>query len=240
MALSDEFRTWPETAESLVSVQEALAAAVPAPWMPGEGRLILGGCFVCFGRGEAGPGNPGDPGWAGAALWSSAGLLKTVVVQGQAPAGYSAGLLALREGPLLEAAVRALPALPDVLLVDATGRDHPRRAGLALHIGAALDLPTIGVTHRPLLAVGGWPADVSGARSPLVLDGEVVGCWLRTVAGLRPLAIHAGWRTSPEVAVEVVKGAVRQARTPEPIRLARQAARTARDRDERVPPNDRS
>jgi hypothetical protein len=56
------------------------------------------------------------------------------------------------EGPLLEAAVRALPAQPDVLLVDATGRDHPRRGGLALHLGAALDLPTVGVTHRPPVA----------------------------------------------------------------------------------------
>ena len=53
----------------------------------------------------------------------------------------------MREGPLLEAAVRALEVEPDLLLVNATDRDHPRRAGLALHLGALLDLPTVGVTH---------------------------------------------------------------------------------------------
>ncbi|HEY8236284.1 MAG TPA: endonuclease V, partial [Gaiellaceae bacterium] len=71
---------------------------------------------------------------------------------------YEPGLLALREGPVLETAVRALTARPDALLVDATGRDHPRRAGLALQLGAILDLPSVGVTHRPLLADGDWPA----------------------------------------------------------------------------------
>jgi deoxyribonuclease V len=64
--------------------------------------------------------------------------------------------------------------------VDATGRDHPRRAGLALQLGAILDLPSVGVTHRPLLADGDWPADARGARSPLRIDDELVGYWLRT------------------------------------------------------------
>ena len=90
------------------------------------------------------------------------------------------------------------------MLVDGTGRDHPRRAGLALHLGSVLDLPTVGVTHRPLLADGPWPADELGARSPLVLDGDVVGFWVRTRPGTRPLAVHAAWRTDPETAVEVV------------------------------------
>jgi len=84
---------------------------------------------------------------------------------------------------MCEAAVRALWPVPDVVLVDTTGRDHPRHGGLALHLGAALDLPSVGVTHRPLLARGDWPADKAGAVSPLVLDGVVVGYWLRTAPG---------------------------------------------------------
>ncbi len=136
-------------------------------------------------------------------------------------------MLALREGALLEAAVRALPQPPDVLLVDATGRDHPQRAGLALHLGAVLDLPTVGVTHRPLVAEGEWPPDERGARSPLTVDGELVGYWLRTRAGTRPLAAHAAWRTDPETAAEVVFATCR-ARTPEPLRQARRRAREAR------------
>jgi deoxyribonuclease V len=154
-----------------------------------------------------------------------------VVIAGAAGAGYEAGLLALREGALLEEAVRALPRVPDLLLVDATGRDHPRRAGLALQLGAVLDLPTVGVTHRSLLAEGKWPDDEQGAASPLTLAGEVVGYWVRTVRGERPLAVHAAWRTDPETAVEVVLSCTFGVRTPEPLRRARTAARSARAAD---------
>jgi deoxyribonuclease V len=129
--------------------------------------------------------------------------------------------------------VRALDECPDVLLVDATGRDHPRRAGLALHLGAVLELPSIGVTHRPLVAGGEWPADDSGAASPLVVDGEVVGYWVRTRRGIRPLAVHAGWRTTADTAAALVMRFTR-ARTPEPLRQARRLAREARSRSSGV------
>jgi deoxyribonuclease V len=154
-------------------------------------------------------------------------LLAAAEAEGTAPASYEAGLLALREGPVLEAAVRGLSSPPEVLLVNATGRDHPRRAGLAVHLGAVLDLPTLGVTHRPLVARGDWPADERGARTPLVLDGELVGYWLRTRPGTRPLAVHAAWRTDSDTAVEIVL-AHSAARTPEPLRHARRVGRTAR------------
>jgi deoxyinosine 3'endonuclease (endonuclease V) len=81
--------------------------------------------------------------------------------------GYAPGLLALREGPLLEAGVQSLPLAPEVLIVGATVCDHPRRAGLALHPGARLEVPTIAVTDRPLLASGAWPPDEPGS-APLV------------------------------------------------------------------------
>jgi deoxyribonuclease V len=135
-------------------------------------------------------------------------------------------------GVLLETAVRGLPEPPDVLLVDATGRDHPRRAGLALHLGAVLDLPTVGVTHRPLVASGEPPEDRLGAASPLVLDGRVVGFWLRTRTGVRPLAVHAGWRVGAVAALEVVRGCWCKRRTPEPLREARRLARIARDQSQ--------
>ncbi|HEX9376922.1 MAG TPA: endonuclease V [Actinomycetota bacterium] len=77
----------------------------------------------------------------------------------------------MQRGPLLESALRALKAVPDVVLVNATGRDHPRRAGLALHLGAALDLPTVGVTERPLMATAGEPGPDPGAASPGPLPG---------------------------------------------------------------------
>ncbi|MBN2113249.1 MAG: endonuclease V [Acidimicrobiia bacterium] len=218
---------WPVDAAVLIERQRELAAA-PAPdyaFGPGD---IIGGCYACFPRGGAGPGRAGDPGWAAAALTSGGRLVAVAAAAGAAAGPYRPGLLALREGPLLEAAVRALPALPTVMLVDATGRDHPRGAGLALHLGAVLGLPTVGVTHRPLVASGDWPGDYRGAASPLVLEGRLVGFWLRTRAGARPLAVHAAWGTTPETAQAVVLAAGGRARTPEPLRAARSAARRAR------------
>jgi deoxyribonuclease V len=213
---------WPQTPEELAAVQLALAGAKLPGWTPVEPPAV-GACFVCWERGPSRPGQAGDRGWAGAALGD-----ETAVAESRAPAGYSPGLLALREGPLLESAVRRLSRAPDVLLVDATGRDHPRRAGLALHLGAVLAVPTVGVTHRPLAGQGDWPDDVRGASSPLRLEGERVGSWLRTRAGRRPLAVHAAWRTDPETARLVVLGALGAFRTPEPMRAARRAARAAR------------
>jgi deoxyribonuclease V len=87
---------------------------------------------------------------------------------------------------------------------------------------------TIGVTHRPLLVTGEWPPEEAGASAPLRLGDEVVGAWLRTAAMSRPLAVHAAWRTDVDTAVEVVRRCVGDARTPEPLREARVAARTAR------------
>jgi deoxyribonuclease V len=217
---------WPTTVDELVAVQEALGTAEPAVWHAPPWPTVAG-CFVCFPRGRSGPGVAGDPGWAGAAGYDGRRCVARATVRGAAAAPYRPGLLALRVGPLLDAAVRALPATFDVLLVDATGSDHPRRAGLARHLGAVLGMPTVGVTHRPLLATGDWPADDRGAMSPLRLDGAVVGFWLRTRAGRRPLAVHAGWRTDPATAARIVLGAARQ-RTPAPLREARRLARQAR------------
>jgi deoxyribonuclease V len=214
---------WPATAAELIAEQERLAECRPERWAPAAEPAVAG-CFVCFPRGETGPGRRGDRGWAAAAIAGHA----PVVVAGEAGAPYEPGLLALREGALLETAVRALPRLPDVLLVDATGRDHPRRAGLATQLGAVLGVPTVGVTHRPLVAEGEWPAERRGATAPLRIGEETVACWLRVRARVRPLAVHPAWRTELDVAVAVVLGATWRVRAPEPLRRARTAARRAR------------
>ena len=238
--------TWPDSAGALIEAQRALGEADPPPWTPPPGPMRVAACFACFPRGITEHGHAGDPAVGAAVVMRGRHELARVVVRGRAGAPYLPALLALREGPLLEAAVRALlarvgvDAAPDVLLVNATGRDHPRRAGLALQLGAVLDLPTVGVTDRPLVATGDWPADVRGATAPLWLrrgsdrgeadqgEGELVGYWLRTRQGRKPLAVHAAWRTDPDVAVEVVRAATRRVRTPEPLRHARTAARGAR------------
>ena len=225
--------TWPADRAALERAQDALAAAAAPPWRPGPAPRVAGD-FVCFPRGLHGRGAAGDPAWAAAALDAPGGTAPvTAVVRGRAGAPYEPGLLALREGPLLEAAVRGLPERPDVVLVDATGRDHPRRAGLALHLGAVLDLPTVGVTHRPLRAGGAWPIARAGARSALILDHEEVGAWLRVRTTARPLAVHAAWRTDPDTAAAIVLASTARGRvrTPRPLRAARHAARVARAED---------
>jgi deoxyribonuclease V len=206
---------WPRTAAELIRIQDELASAEPEPWRLMDARPLVAGVFVCFARGGTGRGHAGEPGWAAAVLiHADRHVLATAVVRGEAAAPYEPGLMALREGPLLERAVRALGSRAEVLLVNATGRDHPRGAGVALHLGAVLDLPSVGVTDRPLVG--------------LVADGVEVARLVRTRAGARPVVVHPGWRTDLDTAVGVVRAATRRARTPEPLRRARTAARGAR------------
>ena len=248
---------WPSTDEELVSVQERLAREAPCPFVLPEDPLV-GGCFVAFARGEAGPGHAGDRAWAAAVVWRpkdalrkrgrrivdhtlrgtqrdaprrAADVADQAVAAGRVPAAYVPGLLALREGPVLAAAVAGLHVSPDVLLVDATGVDHPRGAGLALHLGWVLGLPTVGVTQHPLVADRGQPPPlVRGETSPVRLDGRTVGYWVCTRSGARPVLAHAAWRTDPETAAAVVLVASTEgARTPVPLQEARRVAREARD-----------
>jgi deoxyribonuclease V len=224
---------WPKTPAELVRLQRELAESRPAPWFPDEPRPLIAGCFVCFARGVLGPGHAGERGWAAAAVMrANRQLAGTAVVCGEAGAPYQPALLALREGPLLEAAVRALPTRPEVIIANATGRDHPRGAGLALHLGAALELPSVGVTDRPLLADDAELPAEAGATSTLLLEGVEVARLLRTRAGARPLVVHAGWRTDIDTAVFVVLASIRRTRTPEPLRRARREARKARAAEE--------
>jgi deoxyribonuclease V len=224
---------WPEKPPDLTRLQRQLASRRPAPWHLSGPRPLVGGCFVCFARRAPASDHEGELGWAAAALTRGdrhpAG---TTVVRGHVEAPYRPGLLALREGHLLESAVRALPERPEVVIANATGRDHPRGAGLALHLGAVLDLPSVGVTDRPLLASGTEPGARRGPMSPLLLDGAEVARLVRTRAGARPLVVHPGWRTDLDTAVSVVLAAIRRARTPEPLRRARREARRTRAAEE--------
>jgi deoxyribonuclease V len=219
---------WPADADALIAYQQQLAIAAPEHCTLDPGTARIGSCWVCFPRGLAGSGTDHDQAWCAAVIMFGGRVVEQQVISGTAGAPYVPGLMALRLGPLLEQAVRALSAHPDALLLDATARDHPRRAGLALHLGAELDVPTIGVTHRPLVASGEWPSDRRGASSPLRIGDSVVGCWLRTQPGVRPLVVHPGWRIDLATAVEVITMLTSRRRTPEPLRRARQLARRTR------------
>jgi deoxyribonuclease V len=235
--------------------REAEAVLRADPWSPPD-RPVVGGCFVAFARGEAGPGHPGDRAWAAAVAWRANatpegggrrvdGHLRGVRAGGQprraddvlaqavaaerVPTAYEPGMLAMREGRVLATAVERLPQVPDVVLVDATGFDHPRRAGLAVHLGAVLGVATVGVTQRPLVASGALPPLRRGARAPVVVRDRCVGFWVCTRTGARPVLAHAGWRTTAETAaVTVLSASTEAARTPVPLQEARRVAREAR------------
>ncbi len=220
--------TWPSTRSELELEQTRLAAEGAPEWLPSQGPLNVAGCFICFRRGFSGVGERGEPAWSAAVRMRGRRMVEHAVATGSAGDSYAPGFLALREGPMLEAVVRALREGPEVVLVNASGRDHPRRAGLAFHLGAILDVPTVGITDRPMGGRGEWPVDERGAASPVTFDGETVGFWLRTRLHARPVVVHAAWGTSPDVALEIARRCMYRARTPEPLRHARRFARLAR------------
>ncbi len=226
----------PRTREALIAVQGRLGVAIPEPWRWTGADTKVGGVFAAFQLGLTGPGEAGDPCWAAAVLLIGNEIVSTRVISSQADAPYDPGFLYLRVGNVLLSALHQLPEHPDMLFVNGTGRDHPRRAGLALHLGAILDIPTVGVTHRPLMARGEWPADVLGASSPLMIGDEEVGHWVRTRPDARPLAVHAGWRTDPTTAVDIVRACLGGLRTPLALRAARQAAEEIHFHEVGLPP----
>lgn len=216
---------WPSDPARLEELQYELAQLRPKPWVPPTG-FTIGGCFVCFER--DGDDGETDVGWAAAVTVQGSRMLASSVISGMATAPYLPGFLAAREGPLLEKAVRALAPAPDVLMVNATGRDHPRRTGLAFHLGWALDMPSVGITHRSFLASGKEPGPWSMSITPQFIGEEQVGWWVRTRSQARPVAVTPGWRIGLDTCLEVVREGTHRVRTPEPIRQARRLARTAR------------
>jgi deoxyribonuclease V len=119
--------TWPATAHELIRLQHALGEMTPEPWQPPATLRRIGACFVCF-KPVHGAGATGDQGFAGAAVTHRRRQLAGVSVSGPAGGPYLPTLLALREGSLLEQAVRALEIVPEVLVVnppDATIPDAP-------------------------------------------------------------------------------------------------------------------
>ena len=147
---------------------------------------------------------------------------------------YVPGLLAFREAPALIEAFREVERTPDVVLFDAHGIAHPRRLGLASHLGVLLDLPTIGCAKTHLVGHAEEPARERGAWTPLVDRGEIVGAAVRTRAGRAPLFVSPGHRIGVERAVTIALACCRGAFLPEPIRLADALAKEQGRRWQRV------
>lgn len=147
-------------------------------------------------------------------------LVETKVVSGKVDFPYVPGLLSFREAPLTLAACERLTLTPDLILVDGQGIAHPRRMGLASHLGLFLDTPTIGCAKSRLCGSHKQPGDELGSYSEVVEGGETIGVALRTKLGTKPIYVSIGHKVDLETAIYWVLECCRGYRLPEPCRLA--------------------
>jgi deoxyribonuclease V len=137
---------------------------------------------------------------------------------------YIPGLLSFREAPVALAALQQVRIQPDLLLVDGHGIAHPRRFGIASHLGVLLDIPTIGVARSILVGRAAEPGELPGDLTSLLDGDEEIGTALRTRSRSRPIYVSPGHRVSLETAASLVMQCGRGYRLPEPTRLADQLA----------------
>ncbi|QSA96888.1 deoxyribonuclease V [Methylococcus sp. EFPC2] len=133
---------------------------------------------------------------------------------------YVPGLLSFREVPAILAALEGLRQAPDLLLVDGQGYAHPRRLGIACHLGLLTGLPAIGVGKTRLIGKHDEPPTERGSWVPLLDKGEVVGAVLRSRVGVQPLYVSAGHRIGLATAVDWVMRCTTRYRLPETTRAA--------------------
>ena len=137
---------------------------------------------------------------------------------------YVPGLLSFREAPITLAACEKLEITPDLVLVDGQGIAHPRRLGLASHLGLFLDRPTIGCAKSRLCGSHFEPANEPGSYAELVDNDEVIGAAVRTKARVNPIYVSIGHKVDLEAAIHWAMQCCRGYRLPEPTRLAHLAA----------------
>ncbi len=151
-------------------------------------------------------------------------VVETEVVNDKLNFPYIPGLLSFREAPLILAACQKLTITPDLILVDGQGIAHPRRMGLASHIGLFLNSPTIGCAKSLLCGTHQLPGAKPGSYAEVVDNGETIGAALRTKLGTKPIYVSIGHKIDLPTAIYWVMKCCRGYRIPESTRLAHLAA----------------
>ncbi|MGB0717388.1 MAG: deoxyribonuclease V [Phycisphaerae bacterium] len=167
---------------------------------------------------------------AGVVVWDvlSQTVLEEHVILRPVRFPYVPGLLSFREAPAILAALRKVKTEPDVLLFDGQGIAHPRRFGLAAHVGLLLNRPSVGCAKSRLTGEGVEPGLERGAVETLYDGEECIGMTLRTRTKVKPLYISIGHRVSLQTAVDVTLVCATRYRLPEPTRLADQLVARAK------------
>lgn len=151
-------------------------------------------------------------------------LVERKVIEKQVTFPYVPGLLSFRESPIILAACEELEVTPDLVLVDGQGIAHPRRLGLASHLGLLWDRPTIGCAKSRLCGEHKLVAAQPGSQAEIIDNGEVVGAALRTKMSVAPIYVSIGHKLDLEAAIAWVLHCCHGQRLPEPTRLAHLAA----------------
>ncbi len=209
-----ESEAWPRTVAAARAWQARLQNAIELRPLPGP-PCRLAGVDAAYEKEER-----RLYGAAVVLTWPELVLVEAVGASGPVPFPYIPGLLSFREAPILAAAVRKLPQPPDVILVDGQGIAHPRRLGLASHLGLLLGIPTIGCAKSRLWGEMGELGEEKGSYCPLTAGGVVVGWVLRSRTGCRPLFISPGHLITLEECLKVVMNCLGPYRLPLPLRAA--------------------
>lgn len=154
--------------------------------------------------------------------------LESIIVTAPTSFPYIPGLLSFREAPVILQALEKLGRPPDILFIDGHGIAHPRRLGIASHIGVLTGLPAIGVAKSVLCGNYEEPGPAKGSATPLIHKGEKIGTVLRSRDNVKPIFISPGHRIVHESAVALVLRCLTRYRLPEPVRLADKLSKFAR------------
>lgn len=216
LTLHHEHR-WDLSPKEAVALQRELAARVREQALPAPPRTIAGVDMSVRDRAVR----------AAVAVLSfpELAVIERAVWEGPVEFPYVPGLLSFREIPAVLRALAQLSALPDLIMADAQGRAHPRRIGLASHLGVLLDHPVIGVAKSRLTGTYAEPGPGRGATSPLLDGEEQIGAVLRTRAGVGPLFVSVGHRVTLDDAVRLTLVCATRFRLPEPTRQAHRLSR---------------
>ncbi|MGH7409809.1 MAG: deoxyribonuclease V [Candidatus Methylomirabilis sp.] len=210
-----------------VSPREAMAIQLE---LRSRLRLDGAGPFATLGGVDVSYDAVSDLMFAGVVVMSADGrqVLETATAAVTVRFPYIPGLLSFRETPAVIEAWAKLSTPPDCLICDGHGLAHPRRFGIACHLGLLLDLPSIGCAKSLLVGTHRAPAKRRGSVEPLLDRGEQVGAVLRTRDGVTPVFVSQGDRISLEAAVPTVLAACSGYRLPEPTRRAHLLVNDAR------------
>lgn len=210
----NQLHRWDVTPEQAVAIQQELRGRIHLEPLTGEVRLIAGV--------DAGFTDEGRTARAAVVLFSypELELLESHTALDPVRFPYVPGLLSFREIPVVLKALALLSQRPDLMLCDGQGIAHPRRVGIATHLGLVTGLPSIGVGKSRLTGRYEEPGDDKGAQSPLMAGRERIGTVLRSRSGIKPLFVSPGNGVSHEDAVEWVMRCLTKYRLPEPIRAA--------------------